>query len=58
MSHITIFDDRVEVKKEVFTITVKPVDGKTLDDCIARGHELLKHAGIANYKVEDKRDMI
>ena len=56
INEIRVFEDKVQVKKGVFTVTVQPVDGKTIDDCVARGHELMRDAGIASYETKDMRD--
>lgn len=59
-NNITIYDDKVIVKRAVFTITIQPTDERDLEGCIIRAHELMKDAGIAkgNYSVDDSRGSV
>ena len=54
---ISIYDEKVEVKRDVFTITIIPVPERDHAACIARARELMTESGIpkSRYKVEDFR---
>ena len=58
INEVRVHDDCVKVKKGVFTVTIKPVDDMTLDDCIARGHQLMHEAGIQSFETKDMRSSV
>ena len=55
---INVFDDKVQVKRGVFTVTVVPVPGeRTHAECLVRARQIMTEAGIpkSRYQVLDFR---
>jgi len=54
---IRVYPDKVEIKRDVFTVTIKPTEDRDLDGCITRAHELMANAGVAksDYSLVDQR---